>query len=183
MGRSSILFALPEGVVMISGIRILIVSFSLLFLITGCASVISKPVMDSVDRGVTFQELKGDPERFVGKVVLLGGQIVATTVKKEETWVEVVQKPLDWDKKPEDTDLSYGRFLILFQDFIDPAIYATGREITVAGEVQGKKVLPLNEIEYVYPVILPREHHVWKSEETYRKPRFNIGIGVGGVIH
>ncbi len=151
-------------------------------LIEGCASVISPAIMDRVDRNITFRELQGHPERFAGKVVLLGGEIVTTTVKKEESWVEVVQKPLDWNKRPEDTDLSHGRFLIRFQGFLNPAIYARGRKITVAGEVQRGKVLPLGEIGYGYPVILPQEHHIWAPDDIYTGPRFGIGIGVGGVI-
>jgi outer membrane lipoprotein len=151
-------------------------------LVTACASVISQSTLDRVDRTIAFQEIQGDPERFVGKTVLLGGVIVTTDVKKEATWVEVVQKPLDWEKMPEDTDLSYGRFLVLFDGFMDPAIYARGRKITVAGDVQGKKVLPIMEIHYTYPVIVPREHHVWTDAETDGGPRFSIGIGVGGVF-
>jgi outer membrane lipoprotein len=154
------------------------------FYITGCTSVISKPVRDRVNPGITFQELKGNPERHAGTMVLLGGEIVATTVRKEASWIEVVQKPLGWEDQPRTTDLSHGRFLGLFQGFLDPAIYARGRKITVAGEVQGTKVLPLGEIEYTYPVILPKELHVWKPVEIHDGPRFGIGIGigVGGVI-
>ena len=167
-------------------IRIVIMSLSALFLATGCASVISKSVLDKVDRNVTFQSLKANPDQFTGRVVVFGGQILATTAKQSETWVEVLQKPLDSSDKPEDTDVSYGRFLILFQGFADPAIYHSGRKITVAGEVQGKKVLPLNQIEYTYPVIIPREHHILRPEDG---PRYRgslpigISIGIGGVFH
>jgi len=162
--------------------RIAFLGFFLLFLVTGCASVISKQVLDSVDRSVTFQDLKANPDRFIGKIVLTGGQIVATTVKKDETWIEVVQKPLDRNNRPENTDLSYGRFLVLFPGFMDPAIYAAGREITVAGEVKGKRTLPLDTIEYTYPVLTPKEHYVWKPEELSRGLPIGISIGVGGVI-
>ncbi|OPY90321.1 MAG: Outer membrane protein slp precursor [Syntrophus sp. PtaU1.Bin208] len=157
--------------------------FSTLF-ITSCSSVISKPVLESVDRTITFPELKDHPERFVGKTVLLGGEIVTTTVGKGESWIEVVQKTLDQESRPRDTDLSEGRFLILFKGSLDPAMYVKGRKIAVAGEVQGKKILPLSEMEYSYPVILPRECHVWQPAELYGGPRFGIGvgIGVGGVI-
>jgi outer membrane lipoprotein len=111
----------------------------------------------------------------------LGGDIVTTTVKEGETWVEVLQKPLDSGQKPEDTDVSYGRFLVHFRDFRDPAIYAGGRKITVLGQVQGKKVMPLKEMDYTYPVLIPRESHLWKPE-TKSGPLFHFGIGVGGVF-
>jgi outer membrane lipoprotein len=156
-------------------------TISLVGLLSACAPVISKQSLREVDAGLTFQELIKDPDRHKGKVVLLGGQIVTSTVRDGETWVEVLQQPLNWQERPEDTDLSYGRFLVRFLDFRDPAIYLAGRKITVAGEVQGKKVLRLKEIEYHYPVLIPRESYLWKPEAG-GGPFFHIGIGVGGVI-
>ena len=78
--------------------------------------------------------------------------------------------------------MSCGRFLVHFEGFLDPAIYAKGRRITVLGEVAGKRVLPLKEMEYSYPVLLPREHYLWRPEDFYGTPSFHIGIGVGGTI-
>jgi outer membrane lipoprotein len=132
-----------------------------------------------VDRSITLQDIQANPDRFVGKMVLLGGQIIATSVKKEETWVEVIEKPLDRKDKPKDTSVSHGRFLILFKGFMDPAIYSPGRKITVAGEVHGRKVLPIKEVAYSYPVIVPKEHHIWKYEEPDHGPWFSFGVGVG----
>ena len=149
--------------------------------LSACASVISKQGLREADPEITFQVLLQDPDRHKGKVVLLGGEIVTTTVKEGETWVEVLQKPLDSDQKPEDTDVSYGRFLVHFRDFRDPAIYAGERKITVLGQVQGKKVMPLKEMDYTYPVLIPLESHLWKPE-TKSGPFFHFGIGVGGVF-
>lgn len=44
------------------------------------------------------------------------------------------------------------------------AIYSKGREVTLAGEVKGKRVLPLGEIEYTYPLIAIKEIHLWPDE-------------------
>ena len=150
--------------------------------LTACAPAISKESLRRVDQEVTFQALLKDPERYQGKVVLVGGRIMTTSVREGESWVEVLQHPLDSQQKPQDTDVSYGRFLVRFEGFLDPAIYSGGKKITVVGEVQGKKVLPLNQMEYSYPVLLPREHHLWKPENPYERPTFHIGIGIGGVI-
>jgi len=150
-------------------------------LLSACASVISKQGLREADPKITFQVLLQDPDRQKGKVVLLGGEIVTATVKEGETWIEVLQKPLNPDQKPEDTDVSHGRFTVHFMDFRDPAIYAAGRKITVLGQVQGKKVMPLKEMDYTYPVLIPRESHLWKPE-TKSGPLFHFGIGVGGVF-
>jgi len=150
-----------------------------LMLLSACAPVISQTTMSTVDNSISFPALQQSPDAYKGSVVLLGGQIISTTVKANETWVEVLQKPLDYDQKPSDADQSFGRFLVRFQGFLDPAIYASGRKLTVAGQVEGKVVRPLKEINYAYPVLAAREHYLWKPEDVYSTPRIGIGVGVG----
>jgi outer membrane lipoprotein len=154
----------------------------LLAFVNACAPAISKESLRQVDPEITFQELIKDPDRYQGRVILAGGLIMRTVAQEGETWVEVLQHPLDWRQRPLATDVSYGRFLVWFKGFIDPAIYVGGKKITVLGEVQGKKILPLDQMEYPYPVLLPREHHLWKPETSGGGPYFHIGIGVGGTI-
>lgn len=154
----------------------------LIVLLAACASAISKESLKQVDPEITFQRLVHEPERYEGKVILVGGRIIATTVQEGESRVEVLQQPLDSKQRPQETDVSYGRFLVRFEGFLDPAIYAGGKKITVVGEVWGKEVMPLNGMEYSYPVLLPREHYLWKPGDLYGGPSFNIGIGVGGVF-
>jgi outer membrane lipoprotein len=132
------------------------------------------------DPNVTFSMLAKDPESYRGKNILVGGQILAANARDGETWVEVLQKPLDWQHKPKDTDESYGRFLIRIPGFADPAIYAAGKKITLLGEVEGKKIQRLKEMDYPYPVLVPREHYLWKPEtEGGSRLHFGIGVGVG----
>ncbi|OGP99782.1 MAG: hypothetical protein A2Z51_04960 [Deltaproteobacteria bacterium RBG_19FT_COMBO_52_11] len=155
--------------------------FSLIGWLTACAPVISKQALREADPALSFQELLRDPEAYRGRVILLGGRILKTTLKEGETWVEVLQQPLNWQQKPEDTDVSHGRFLVRFADFRDPAVYAAERKITILGEVQGKKVQPIKELDYTYPVLIPRESHLWEPGTT-GIPAFHFGIGVGGII-
>jgi len=161
-------------------IRRIIPIMCLLMLIAACAPVISQTTMSTVDQSLTFTALQQKPDAYKGKVVVLGGQIIMTTVKDNETWIEVLEKKLDSSQKPENTDQSAGRFLVRFAGFLDPAIYAVGRTLTVAGQVEGKVVRPINEIKYTYPVLTAKEHRLWELEETNRSPRFGIGVG-GGV--
>ncbi len=53
----------------------------------------------------------------------------------------------------------------------------------MAGQVEGKVVRPLKEMNYTYPVLIVREHYLWKPDDVYSTPRFGIGIGVGGGIY
>jgi outer membrane lipoprotein len=149
-------------------------------ILMACTPAISKDSLKMADPTLTYPMLAQDPETYKGKNILVGGQILTTNARDGETWVEVLQKPLDWQNKPKDTDESYGRFLVRIPGFADPAIYAPGKKITLLGEVEGKRVQRLKEMDYGYPVLFPREHYLWKTpDEGGSQFHFGIGVGVG----
>lgn len=135
-----------------------------LVLVSGCVHAISRGVLKEVDREITFSALIKDPPAYQGRVVLLGGVIVKTVNKQEGTLLEVYQTRLNREGKPTDTDRSEGRFLALYQSFLDSEIYKQGRKVTVAGTVQGEQVQLLGEIEYRYPYLIINELHLWEEE-------------------
>lgn len=141
----------------------------------GCAPPFPKETLDKVNRSVSFQELKKEPEKFKGAWVMFGGVIVASKNTKEGTLIEILQKPLDSSGRPLETDSTEGRFLAQSDAFLDSAIYYQGRQVTVVAEVIGRKELLLDEIMYPYPHLLVKDLHLW-SPST--EPRFFFGVGV-----
>jgi outer membrane lipoprotein len=141
---------------------------SLFLFVSGCAPVISKELRTKVARQITLRELLQDPDLHKGKLVLWGGVIIGAKNVKQGTLIEVLQKPTDRRGRPRDVDQSDGRFMALYEGYLDPAIYSQGREVTVAGEVKGKRVLPLGEIEYAYPLISIKELYLWPPKVKER---------------
>ncbi|RLB74868.1 MAG: hypothetical protein DRH24_20560 [Deltaproteobacteria bacterium] len=47
-------------------------------------------------------------------------------------------------------------------------MYSRGREAAIAGEIKGKRVLPLDEIKYTYPLISIKEIHLFKPQKEER---------------
>jgi outer membrane lipoprotein len=141
----------------------------------GCAHVISKEIREKADIELAPSDLLKKPDAYRGKIVILGGVIVNSTNTEEGTYIEVVQKPLDYRGRPEDTDISHGRFIILYEGYLDTAIYSEGREVTVAGEILGKTIQPLGEMEYPYLLIKSSELHL--LDLGYRIPIF-FGIEI-----
>jgi outer membrane lipoprotein len=135
----------------------------IVLLLNGCTPAISPQLMDRVDRYLTYSSLAGNPDESRGKIVLLGGTIVQTIPKPNQTEIEIVQKQLSSAGEPYLTDKSEGRFLVVVDRFLDPAIYRSGRDITVAGEVQESVMRCLGEIDYRYPVITGMELYLWKE--------------------
>ena len=138
----------------------------LLYLVNGgCTSIISKQLRQQAAEGPSFSEIISDPEGYRGKVVILSGVIVSSKNAREGTLLEILQKPSDRRGKPKDVDESGGRFLALYQGYLDVAIYRPGRKVTIGGEISGKRVLPLGEINYTYPLITVKEIYLWPEEK------------------
>ncbi len=67
-----------------------------LFLAWGCVAMIPYEVIKDVDRKISFEDIKKDPDVFTGKKVVLGGEIIETQALKDGTQIEILQKPLDY---------------------------------------------------------------------------------------
>jgi outer membrane lipoprotein len=143
---------------------------SALLLFTGCAHVVSDESLSLVDRSVSFDMLKGTPDKYIGSYVLLGGAVASLRNDKLGSHIEVVQYELNTDDSPDPWSRSGGRFMAETPSFIDPYVFHANRLVTVVGEVKGHKTQPLGEIEYVYPVISIREIHYWKLRDVTYYP-------------
>lgn len=163
--------------------RMLVILAATILALAGCAHVVSDQSLRLVDRRVTFAELREDPDRYVGRYLLLGGGIAGVRNTSEGGELEVVQFKTDESGEITDTAASGGRFLAASRGFLDPEVYKTGLLVTLVGEVRGKKTMLLGEVEYVYPVLAIREIHLWKPEDLPRPPAFHFGIGIGTIIH
>ncbi len=141
----------------------------------GCAPPFSKALLDKTQKNVPFAALQKEPENYSGKLLMLGGTIVDTKNLKEGTQLEVLQRPLDGEGQPTQTDETGGRFLVVTSQFLDGAVYHRGRSVTIIGEVTGSKVQPLGELQYRYPVLTAKELHLWSPSSG---PRFSIGVGM-----
>ncbi len=152
--------------------------FIIIFLVCGCAHIVSKDVRGQVDESLSKSMLFEDPDAYKGSIVILGGNIVSSVNTQEGTVIEVVEKSLDYRGRPKDIDRSLGRFLVWHKEYLDTAIFTRGRNITVAGEVVGKKVRKLGDIDYSYVFLKNRELHL--LQPGARMPiHFGIGVGVG----
>ncbi|MDH3974689.1 MAG: Slp family lipoprotein [Deltaproteobacteria bacterium] len=156
----------------------LLLSAALLAL-NGCAHVVSRANLEKADRSISVADLIKKPEKYKGKIVILGGNIVNSLNKNDGTYIEVLHKKLDSLGRPVESNETLGRFIVFHEGYLDTAIFAKGRRLTVAGEVIGQKKLPLGEIEYKYPLIKSMELHM---TDPRQEPTIRLGIGIGGTF-
>jgi outer membrane lipoprotein len=154
-------------------------------LITACSSqrVIPEALEPLVDRAVKFHEVVAAPDSYQGKIVVFGGEVLKAKRLKEGTQIELLQLPLDKGERPIlDRQQSQGRFLVIQQEFLDPATIVEGIKMTIVGELSKSKVEHLDDVEYRYPVLIVKHLHLWpaRSDDDVRpRPRFSIGVGGG----
>ena len=116
---------------------------------------------------LTFSMISQNPDAYVGEIVLWGGVIVETTNEKGGTDLIVLDTPLGREDRPRGTKYSRGRFIATTAKFLDPAIYHRGRKITLAGQITGKKTLPLGKTAYTYPVVTVKQLHLWQRHRRH----------------
>ena len=150
----------------------LILSSIALLLLSGCAHVISKEVRREVTKDLTVAQVLKDPDVYKGRGVLWGGVIIESQNLREGTQIVVLEKKLGWRGRPKESDQSRGRFIVLHPGYLETAIYRKDREITVAGEIIGRKVMPIDQMDYTYPVLTPRQIHLWEEEREGAYPYY-----------
>ncbi|MEW6442800.1 MAG: Slp family lipoprotein [bacterium] len=146
-----------------------------LLIAAGCAGPFSKTLVKEVNRDISFSELRSNPQAYVGQTVMLGGEIILVQVQQSGTLLEVLEKKLGHRNRPEETDVTGGRFFVFDSGFLDPAVYRNGREVTVIGKVTGQKSARIGDLEYAYPLVTATAIHLWEKREQryyYRAPPY-----------
>jgi outer membrane lipoprotein len=107
-----------------------------------------------IDASVTFVDVQAAPANYVGRVIMAGGVVISAKRTKDQTEIEVLQLPIE-EGGPSTTDRlrSEGRFLAVREEFLDPARVPPGTPITVIGVVKGSTTRPLDDSEYIYPIL------------------------------
>jgi outer membrane lipoprotein len=143
-----------------SGTFHLVFGLVLLIVFSGCTPI-SKELRAQTDRTLSFQQVFQNPEAHKNKIVIWGGEIIETLNQKDgTTLIVILQRPLDWMEEPK-FQRSDGRFIILVEGYVDPYVFRRGRRITAAGEILGRKVMRLGELEYPYPLLRSKQIYLW----------------------
>ena len=145
----------------------------ILLWLAGCASPVPEPIRQTPPSQPQPDEVRADETRFEGATVRWGGVIAAVTNRAGDTLLEVVSRPLSRSGRPQLTDATQGRFLARVDGFLDPAVYASGREITVTGTVAGLEPRAVGDYPYPYVRVDVDRHYLWAVREPIREPYYS----------
>jgi len=138
-------------------------------LLSACASNIPLEIREDISESkASISAVRSDINRYVGSKVRWGGSIASVQNKKNETWIELVGRPLGSYGEPQNRDESQGRFIVRINEFLDPAIYKEGRRMTVYGVVEGKVEGFIDEHPYTYPLVTAGTHYLWDEYASRR---------------
>jgi outer membrane lipoprotein len=149
--------------------RIFLIS-AVLLVLAACSPVLTREVMKQGMRDVPFNQLRQDPDVYKGKLFILGGVIAETRFSEKGSQIEALSVPVDSLGYLRGSDQTQGRFLAVYpksKGLLDPMVFKSGREITLAGEFVEARKGKIDEMEYVYPVFEIREIYLWDEHRDY----------------
>lgn len=142
-----------------------------LLLVGGLGScAISPPAYDPIEDtdfpGPPLAVVRAQPDAFLQAPVRWGGVIARVDNRREETELEIVEQPLSARGRPVANDDSAGRFFARIPGFLDPAIYAAGRSITVIGRLTSAAPGQVGDYRATYPVVTVEDHRLWPERRA-----------------
>jgi outer membrane lipoprotein len=140
-------------------------------MLVGCATQMPVPIREKIATNPTIQEVAHNVDAYKGQRVRWGGMIQNVENRKSETIIEIVGRDLDKSGRPIESDKSTGRFLANKSGFLDPAIYAKGRSLTVVGTIETGVKRDIGEFSYFYPEVKVDTYYLWeKIQPRYVDP-------------
>ena len=86
---------------------------------------------------LSYQQVSQDINNHKDTPVRWGGVIISVENQEQASLMQVVFHSLDYSGRPQLHKPGEGRFVVKSAEFLDPAIYAKDKEITVAGVITG----------------------------------------------
>ncbi len=139
-----------------------LIALFLMTLLAGCASNIPEQIRSAPEGNPRVAEVRVDVDVFTGVEVRWGGEIALVENFESHTQIEIVARELTSSGRPLVNDPSPGRFVAKIRGFLDPAVYAERRQITVFGIVTGSLSKHIGEYLYDYPAVEVDSHVLWK---------------------
>jgi len=160
----------------------IIAAFSAILALAACSPVAGN-IREQADAGIDFESLQQDIRGRIGEPVVLGGYILETENLEGITRILVLQTPLGFRDRPGDKDLSRGRFMAVYDGFLDPEVYQKDREVTITGTVSGLETVRVEKYPYPLVRIDVAKIHLWRElaeYPVYPYPPYRLHYRFGG---
>jgi len=147
-----------------NGVVIRVVLVLLALTLSGCVTGTPETIRQGPLASISVAQAQRDAPRFLGQPVRWGGEILSVQNREDTTQIEVLARPLDADGEPRSNAEGDGRFIAEIPEFVDPAEYPQGRQLTVRGRLLWLETRPVGDYPYRYPVVAAEQWHLWPEE-------------------
>jgi outer membrane lipoprotein len=141
-------------------------SLVLIFFLAACSGL-PKRMQSEPYTKVGLRAVQADLEAFKKIAIRWGGTIISVSNKEGSSQAQLLFYPLNSFGRPSVNRVTEGRFMITGDEFLDPAIYKKGAEVTVAGTLVGKIKQKVGEKNLVLPLIAVKQIHLWPELQRY----------------
>jgi len=141
-----------------------------ILVLTACAPVLDRGLMERGAREFQLFHLVETPEVFKDHLFILGGVIVETKLTEMGSQIEALFIPVNASGYLKETSQYQGRFLAVYsrsKGILDPLVFKKGREITLAGDFMGVRKGKIDQMEYAYPVFEIRQIYLHEEYQNY----------------
>ncbi|MEW5744858.1 MAG: Slp family lipoprotein [Nitrospirota bacterium] len=151
--------------------------------VAACAPVLQQEYLERGSADIPLAAFINEPNAYRGRLFLLGGEIVESTVRDGAVRIEARYIPVDERGRLKDTEPFAERFLAVYPaDGEPPApeLYRSGERISIAGIFTGLEPGRIGDIEYLFPVFeirdvgqgyqIPFEYVPYPSDVRYLEP-------------
>jgi outer membrane lipoprotein len=148
----------------------------------GCSSPLSRESLRQVTPNLPVAAVLAAPEKHVGQTIVVTGNILRVENNPQGTVLEVLAYPPTRRNVPDTSDPALGRVLLSHRSFLDPIVYAQGREVTAVARVRGEQDMSVGQAvrrEPVLDVIELQLLPVGYGAGTGFPIRLGVGVGFG----
>jgi len=118
-----------------------------------------------------YEALTSTPERYLGRMVILGGYLLKIDIRGSKAILTVLNAPLMIGDEPSGMEYTGGRFIVTVDQPFDSENYTRYRRVTIAGIFRGTQPNSSHQPLRSWPLIESREIYLW-TEFEYDERRF-----------
>ncbi len=148
-------------------------------MLLGCATTVKEEGQATFTPFAVVQ----NADEYLGKSVYWGGQVVRTINLPLSSEVEIVAYKLSRQGKPDVTSPPLGRFIAVSDGYLESVDYASGRLVSVRGQVEAVRQGKIGQSSYLFPLISVSELKLWDKDNVQTKPRISFGFSMGSGGH
>jgi outer membrane lipoprotein len=140
-------------------------------LIANCAQERLKPFRAPMPENPALTQVSGNVSEFTGRRARWGGLIVRVDRHSEGIALEIIERALDINGRPELSGASSGHFITTVTGKAKQWANALGRDVTIIGTIQGDEVRKLIGGEQRFVRLKAETYHLWYSNDGPRSSR------------